>query len=164
MIRRASRADFTDLQEIERAAGRAFAAVGMTSVAEDEPFTDAELDAFTTAGNAWVSDEDGRVAAYAVVMWVDGLLHIEQVSVHPDFAGRGLGARLIDHLASTYDTPALTLTTFTDVPWNAPYYERLGFRRLTAGEETPGLRELRAAEAAHGLDHWPRTCMRRDRR
>ena len=23
--------------------------------------------------------------------------------------------------------PTLTLTTFRDVPWNAPYYERMGF-------------------------------------
>jgi hypothetical protein len=58
--------------------------------------------------------------------------------------------------------PALTLTTFTEVPWNAPYYERCGFRRLPEAELTPGLREIRRREAAHGLDRWPRTCMRRD--
>ncbi|MFJ1461636.1 hypothetical protein [Nocardia sp. N2S4-5] len=34
--------------------------------------------------------------------------------------------------------------------------------RLATHEETPGLRALRAAEADHGLDRWPRCCMRRD--
>ena len=57
---------------------------------------------------------------------------------------------------------AVTLTTFTDVPWNAPYYERLGFRRLSGDELTPGLKAIRAREAAIGLDRWPRCCMRRD--
>ncbi len=93
---------------------------------------------------------------------MDGALHIEQVSVHPEHARRGLGRALIDHLAAHTDAPALTLTTFADVPWNAPYYERCGFRRLPVGELTPGLREIRRQEAAHGLDRWPRICMRRD--
>ena len=58
--------------------------------------------------------------------------------------------------------PALTLTTFTDVPWNAPYYVRCGFRILADAQLTPGLRAIRDREAAHGLDRWPRVCMRRD--
>jgi hypothetical protein len=56
----------------------------------------------------------------------------------------------------------LTLTTFTHVPWNAPYYERLGFRPLPEAELTPGLVAIRQNEAAHGLDRWPRLSMRRD--
>jgi hypothetical protein len=49
-----------------------------------------------------------------------------------------------------------------DVPWNAPYYTRCGFRALDDRELTPGLRAIRAHEAAIGLDRWPRVCMRRD--
>ena len=45
---------------------------------------------------------------------------------------------------------------------DAPYYERLGFRRLADEELTPGLRAIRAAEAEHGLDRWPRLGMRRE--
>jgi hypothetical protein len=47
------------------------------------------------------------------------------------------------------------------VAWNAPYYERLGFQRLPDAELTPGLVAIRAEEAAHGLDEWPRLAMRR---
>ena len=164
MIRRAGPADFPVLREIEVAAGRAFAAIGMTAIAEDEPFSVAELREFERDGGAWVFADDGRVVAYAVVKWVDGVVHIEQVSVHPEAAGRGIGAALIEHAGLAYDTPALTLTTFTEVPWNGPYYERLGFRVLSAAEETPGLREIRRMEAARGLDAWPRACMRKDLR
>ena len=81
------------------------------------------------------------------------------------YAQRGLGAALLDHAATgaqRHGLAALTLTTFTDVPWNAPYYERLGFRHLCDIELTPGLRAVRAREAKRGLDAWPRTTMRRD--
>jgi N-acetylglutamate synthase-like GNAT family acetyltransferase len=90
---------------------------------------------------------------------------VEQISVHPRAARRGVGRELLEHLAgyaAGYGFPALTLTTFADVPWNAPYYRRCGFRALTAGEVTPGLARIRANEAASGLDRWPRVCMRRD--
>ena len=56
----------------------------------------------------------------------------------------------------------LTLTTFAEVPWNAPYYARIGFRVLADAELSPGLRAIRAHEAALGLDRWPRVCMRRE--
>jgi GNAT superfamily N-acetyltransferase len=84
--------------------------------------------------------------------------------VHPDHARRRLGRALLDRLiewAERQRLPAVTLTTYTEVPWNGPYYERCGFRYLTDAELTPGLRAIRAAEAAHGLDRWPRACMRR---
>jgi N-acetylglutamate synthase-like GNAT family acetyltransferase len=92
-------------------------------------------------------------------------MHIEQLSVHRDCARRGVGRSLLEHAAgraSAAGLPALTLTTFSEVPWNAPYYERCGFRQLTGSELTPGLREIRRREAAHGLDGWPRVWMRRD--
>jgi len=58
--------------------------------------------------------------------------------------------------------PALTLTTFAQVPWNAPYYARCGFRILGDAEVTAGLRAIRRREAEMGVDRWPRVCMRRD--
>jgi GNAT superfamily N-acetyltransferase len=166
MIRTARADDFARLQDIEVAAGRAFAAAGMSSVAADDPFPAAELRQFQRAGRAWVvADEHDVPIAYLLAEWVDGNVHIEQVSTHPDAAGRGLGRDLIEHVAQwarERAAPALTLTTFVEVPWNGPYYERLGFRRLAPEEETAGLRAIRAAESAHGLDQWPRCCMRRE--
>jgi hypothetical protein len=48
------------------------------------------------------------------------------------------------------------------VPWNAPYYERLGFRELAPTEVTPGLAKLIAAESGRGLKTSARVCMRRE--
>ena len=58
--------------------------------------------------------------------------------------------------------PALTLTTFAKVPWNAPYYLRCGFRVLDDAEVTAGLRATRQRAAAAGVDRLARVCMRRD--
>jgi DNA-binding transcriptional MerR regulator/ribosomal protein S18 acetylase RimI-like enzyme len=152
------------LQDIERAAGECFRDIGMPEIADDEPFPVEVLAAYRRAGRAWVA-VDGRPVAYLIADLVDGNLHVEQVSVHPDSARRGIGRTLLDHAADRAvadGLPALTLTTFTDVPWNAPYYERCGFRPLEEAELTPGLRELRGREAALGLDRWPRVCMRRE--
>ncbi|PWK66626.1 acetyltransferase (GNAT) family protein [Streptomyces sp. CG 926] len=154
------------LQDIERAAGRCFRDIGMPEIADDEPPTLDELAAHRRAGRAWVSVGAADVpVAYLIAERVEGNLHVEQVSVHPDHARRGLGRGLLEHLAEfarRAGVPALTLTTFTEVPWNAPYYARCGFRQLDEAELTPGLRKIREREAAHGLDRWPRVCMRRD--
>ncbi|GAB3750898.1 GNAT family N-acetyltransferase [Microlunatus parietis] len=166
IIRSAESADLPWLQEIEVAAGEQFRRLGMAAVADDEPPTLAELERLRRAGAAWVAAaDDGTIVAYLVAEEVDGALHVEQVTVHPDAARRGLGRALIEHAAGharDRALPALTLTTFRDVAWNAPYYERLGFRVLGDDELSPGLVRIRAAEAALGLDRWPRVCMRRE--
>ena len=54
---------------------------------------------------------------------------------------------------------AVTLTTFSEVPWNRPYYERLGFNVIPAEEYSPGLHAIRQNEEDLGLDEWPRVCM-----
>jgi GNAT superfamily N-acetyltransferase len=165
-IRAVTVAELPVLQQIEVAAGRCFRDVGMPEVASDEPLPVDALDGYRLAGHAWVvADDADAVVAYLIAEVVDGNLHIEQVSVHPGSARRGLGRLLIEHaaeVAAADGLRALTLTTFTDVAWNAPYYERCGFRRLTDDELSPGLRAIRRAEAARGLDRWPRLCMRRD--
>lgn len=167
-IRAAEPAELPLLQSIERAAGEPFRGLGMTAIAEDDPLPLDVLEGYRAAGRAWVAvDGDDRPVAYLLAEPVDGAAHIEQVSVHPDAARRGVGRALIEHLARAAreeGLSALTLTTFAEVPWNAPYYARLGFRPLADGDPalTDGLRAIGRAEAAHGLAAWPRVCMRRD--
>lgn len=154
------------LQDIERAAGLPFREIGMLEIADDEPPSVDTLLGYQRAGQAWAyADAADRPVAYLIADPVDGNLHIEQVSVHPDHARRGIGRALIDHLAAlaaAEGIPALTLTTFAEVPWNAPYYARCGFRQLDDSELTPGLVALQQREAEFGLNRWPRICMRRD--
>ncbi|MFB7371899.1 GNAT family N-acetyltransferase [Streptomyces sp. NPDC056222] len=167
-IRAAAPAELPLLQDIERAAGEPFRSLGMAVIADDEPLPLDVLDGYRRAGRAWVAvDETDRPMAYLLADTVDGAAHIEQVSVHPAAARQGIGRLLIEHLAAgaaEQGLTALTLTTFTEVPWNAPYYTRLGFRPLAESDPdlTDGLRAIQRAEAAHGLATWPRVCMRRE--
>ncbi|MFE5186336.1 GNAT family N-acetyltransferase [Streptomyces sp. NPDC056628] len=153
------------LQEIERAAGAAFREIGMAEIADAEPPALTVLEEYRRAGRAWAGCDGGdRPVGYLVAEPVDGALHVEQVSVHPGAARRGVGRALLAHAgehAREEGLNGLTLTTFTRVPWNAPYYGRLGFHVVPVDRLTPGLRAIRAREADLGLDRWPRVCMRR---
>ncbi|MEU4396193.1 GNAT family N-acetyltransferase [Kribbella sp. NPDC023855] len=158
--------DLGRLQSIEVAAGALFREIGMTDVAGHPPPSIETLERYRQAGLAWTAaGPDDQAIGYALVDLVDGAAHLEQVSVHPDHGRRGVGRLLIDEVdrwAAVQGLPALTLSTFRTVPWNAPYYARLGFRELAAGELTPGLVEVQRHEAALGLDPAERVFMRRE--
>lgn len=167
MIRPARPGDLPRLREVERAAGRAFADVGMGAVAGHEPAPLDVLAGYQRDGRAWVAvDSAGgdEPVGFLLVELVDGAAHVEQVSVHPDAAGRRLGSALLNAAAAwaaEHGVAALTLTTFADVPWNAPYYARLGFQVVPDDRLGEGLRRVREHESALGLDPWPRVVMRR---
>jgi GNAT superfamily N-acetyltransferase len=165
-IRHVRQRELPTLQEIERAAGRCFADIGMPEVAADAPLPVSVLDRYRQASLAWVATgPDDMPWAYLVAERLSGSLHVEQVSVHPAYARRGIGRALVEHSAThaaALGIPALTLTTFEQVPWNAPYYLRCGFRVLGASEWTSEMRAIRAREAEHGLDRWPRVAMRKE--
>jgi len=187
-IRLVREAELPLLREIERASGEIFRDIGMAEIAEDEPLSLAELGHYQRAGRAWVDTEaaaatatatatatqdttdasgtEGVPVAFLLAEPVDGHLHIAQVSVHPAAAGRRLGAALIEHLAGLaveQGAAGLTLTTYRDVPWNAPYYRRLGFTEIPEARLNPGLRAIRELERTAGLDRWPRVAMFRPR-
>lgn len=165
-IRPARSDELHALRTIESTAGRMFATVAMPEIAAAELPTIEELDSYRSRGCIWVAvDAEDHPVAYLTSGVVDGCAHIHQVSVTTSHAHRRLGAALIEHLATIATEggrPALTLTTFRDVPWNAPYYARLGFVVMQAGEYGPQLRSLVAREAVTIPGDTPRVAMRRN--
>ncbi|NUT73001.1 GNAT family N-acetyltransferase [Pseudarthrobacter sp. C4D7] len=165
MIRAATTADLERIQAIEVAAAELFRAIGMDAVADDPPPPVEQLEAYVAAGTTWVAtDPEVGAIGYVLVDGHAGWSHIEQVTVHPHYARRGVGAALIDHVeewARGLGQSCLSLTTFSSVPWNGPYYERLGFRHLPEPEWPAYLRSTVEREADHGLAAWPRTVMAR---
>lgn len=85
-------------------------------------------------------------------------LHIHEVSVAQAAQGQGWGRKLVeaamDHARSN-GLDSVTLTTFKHVPWNAPFYRRLGFEPTTDSR----LAEILAAEYAHGFERDSRCAM-----
>lgn len=135
----------------------------MDAVADDDPGSVEELAAFQRTGRALVyPDEQDRPVAYLLLGVVDGYAHVEQVSVHPSHGRRGIGRQLIEaanEWACEHDLAGLALTTYAHVPWNAPYYTRIGFCALPESHVPAGLRAVREHEAERGLDAWPRVVM-----
>jgi ribosomal protein S18 acetylase RimI-like enzyme len=142
MLRAARRDDLPAVHELERAAGAAFRDLDMAAVADDEPLSITELASFQQDGRAWViTDDADRPVAYLLLNVVDENAHVEQVSVHPDHARQGLGKTLLDTAAAwaeAHGLAAVTLSTYANVPWNAPYYQRLGFHIMPEDQITRG--------------------------
>jgi GNAT superfamily N-acetyltransferase len=91
---------------------------------------------------------------FAALTEVDGHAHLAELAVRPDHGRRGIGGRLLAAAcawAVAEGYPAITLTTFADLPWNAPWYAARGFTELAAEQWGPGLREVCAAEHAAGI-------------
>lgn len=164
MIRLAREADLPTLQRIELRAGAAFRSLDMHAIADGQPPSLDELAQYQRSGRAWVADTGDAVVGFLVVHPLADSAHIEQVSVDPAYAHRRIGQQLIDSAedwARTRQVPSLTLTTYETVPWNAPYYARLGFVVVADEVQPSDLRAIRRAERERGLDEWPRVAMRR---
>ncbi len=165
-VRPATELDADRLQAIERLAGERFREVGLAEVADDEPPSVQELRRQARDGRCWVAVcTAGTPVGYATVSEVDGRAHVDQMSVHPDHQGIGAGRALIEQVrvwALKTGRDAITLTTYSDIPWNRPLYEHLGFRVLDESEIGGQLRAIREAERARGLDLRPRVCMSLD--
>ncbi len=164
-IRLARFEELPALREIERAAGKIFAEIGLENVASATPLLLDFLQAQQRAGLVWVlTDADDQPVGFAAASELDGELYLEEIDVHPAHGRRGLGRRLLETVcawAEEQGYPAVTLSTFGDVPWNAPFYSRLGFRIVEGGEIGTGLQAL----LEHSARIWfplVRVCMRRD--
>ena len=82
-------------------------------------------------GTVWIADVDKKITAgFLTAELHEDVLHIWQMSVRSDQQRKGIGRDLIraaELWARSRHLTALTLTTFREVPWNAPFYRSCGF-------------------------------------
>ncbi len=112
-----------------------------------------------------VADATDQPVGFALVQMHDTFISIKELDMHQHHARQGLGGRLIRELAEwarEQGYSALALTTFPDVPWNGPYYARLGFRTLDIATCSPALQALWQAETPTGISKEQRICMQLD--
>jgi len=166
-VRDATDLDFPDIQNVQRLAVDRFRAVCMPQVA-DGPVLDPELLArFVTEGLLCLATFDERVVAFIACAPLDGVLHVAELDVVPAHAGNRLGALLIEHIdawAAARQIDRLTLATYRDVPWNAPYYARLGFRECALAALGPQHAVVWQEQGKAGLDLSRRLLMARPTR
>ena len=158
--------DIRALPAIERAAAKLLEGHAPESVlsesTDEQEFRDAQSE-----GRLWVALADDAPVGFALVeILSDRQAHLEEIDVDPRHGRRGVGAALVRAVCawacrSGYEE--VTLTTFRAVAWNMPFYSRIGFEEVAAGDLTPQLEAIVQDETARGLERSRRVVMRRRR-
>jgi ribosomal protein S18 acetylase RimI-like enzyme len=166
VVRPASVDDVPAMQAVSIAAAERFRGVDDPRIARSAdapPYWTEGLERASREQRAWVAvDDGGSVVGFAVAWVVDGEGHLDELAVVPEHGRRGVGRALVDEVVAwtvAQDLASITLTTFRDVPWNAPYYEKLGFHVVEP--LTPVLQALIDQQATWGLEPSLRVVMRR---
>ena len=93
------------------------------------------------------------------------VLGISQVSVLTAFGRQGIGTQLIETVmlrARAEGYRSVVLATQIDVPWNEPWYRRLGFEAVQPDDWTDWMRAGAADQESDGIDWTDRVWMTRD--
>jgi GNAT superfamily N-acetyltransferase len=166
-IRPACEDDAELLPDIEQSAALAFRAMPeLAWLADGDNASPEQHRALIAAGGCWVAvDAEDRPVGF-LNAGIDGkMLHIWELDVHLDWQGRGIGRALLQQAieeSRQCGLAAVTLTTFRDVAWNAPFYRKSGFRILEAEGMDNRLAALLLDEAERGLPADRRCAMRLD--
>ncbi len=136
--------------------------VSMEAVATTNQPSIGDLRSALEEGLLLVAECEFQVAGFLTCRVVDDTMYVAAVNVGPGFARRAIGANLLvaaEQLARDRDLDRMSLTTFVDVPWNGPYYSRLGWTVLPDAQMSEGLAVIRARQRDAGFERWPRQTM-----
>jgi len=135
IIRRSSAPDISALLNIQSAAASRFAGLGLIETADGMP--DAiPSEAFATAaiqGLLFTAEHQYRCVGFALSSVERPDLYIDQLSVIPDSGRKGVGSSLLGAMSAEASRRGLwgvSLSTFRNVPWNAPFFEKCGFQEV----------------------------------
>ena len=153
VIRAARRKDLHRLPAIERDAVRRFELFGILNMG---PSVRLEvLEQRQNSGQLWVAlDRADAPVGFVVASVVNEYAHLEEIDVMVRHGRRGLGTRLVQTVcrwAKRSRMRGVTLSTMRTIPWNAPFYSRLGFEIVPEQDLTEGMKSLRRLEATAGL-------------
>ncbi|GAN69772.1 acetyltransferase [Acetobacter orleanensis NRIC 0473] len=116
-------------------------------------------------GTCWVAVTDkDRPVGFLTAERIEDRLHILEVSVEAQAQGRGIGKALLAaacQAAQKAGCRRITLTTCRDVPWNAPFYHKMGFEYLEESTLEADLRAILTEEEAYGFQPGTRCVMQR---
>ncbi|MEL6158841.1 MAG: GNAT family N-acetyltransferase [Cyanobacteria bacterium J06627_32] len=104
------------------------------------------------------------VVGFIVAKFLLESCFIVELDVHPEFGRRGIGSALVEACCSgarSRGVQWVTLTTFRYIPWNIPFYKRLGFEVVPAEQWAPEIRAIVQHEHRYGFATQHRAVMRR---
>ncbi|WP_248749282.1 GNAT family N-acetyltransferase [Pseudomonas sp. MWU15-20650] len=159
-IRLARADDAALLPGIERSAAQAFRRiVELSWLADAAPISFDLYRQWIALSTSWVVvDTHAQPQGFLTAERVGDDLHLHELSVALPLQGQGWGRKLVETAmayARAHHLQAVTLTTFEHVPWNAPFYRRLGFEAY----QDPRLAQILAREYAQGFAPGSRCAM-----
>ena len=163
-IRPARFDELTQLAAIERDAQQRYRSVGYDYCADGPVRDPEEHERAFDEGIVLVADVGGEIVGFLMLWPADGRAHVVEVSVHRAWQGRGIGRALFataEDWARVVGYDEMTLTTYVEVPWNAPFYRALGYAEFIPRDDRRDLRAIQALEAERGFARWPRCAMRK---
>ncbi len=156
-LRAATAADFAQLNHIEQAAARIFPPGFLPAGVLTDKLPFGVLEQARQQNGLWVIQHtDGTPVGYVVLECIGALTLLAQIDVHPAHGRKGLGAALVNHAlaqAQARGVSEVWLTTFSNVPWNAPFYQKLGFCLVDEDSAPEAIRDILRKERACGLEH-----------
>ncbi len=163
-IRQARVSDVPLLGPLELRAAQRFAGSAHPYACSLAAFEPAALARAVQRQHVWVAvDQQDTPVGFAVAGWRGGEPYLHELDVEPEHGGRGIGRRLVRRVgewARAVGGESLLLSTFADVPWNAPFYARLGFEIVPLAEYTAAMLRQREQDGAQGLRVESRVMMR----
>lgn len=166
-VRLARQDEAACLPDIERSAAQSFRAFpALAWLADGACLPLATHLASVRAGTCWVAvtSEQERPLGFLTAERQAESLHILEMSVRAEAQGQGAGRALLTAACQAARQAGLhrvTLTTCRDVPWNAPFYRKMGFTILEQLPPGSGLQSLLDEEEASGFPPGTRCAMQR---
>jgi GNAT superfamily N-acetyltransferase len=164
-IRSARMEELPLLSGIEQSAARLFLDTPYAFLVNDKPLSLDFVQQQFSAGRVWVAvDCHETVLGYEIAREVDETFYLQQIDVEPEHGRRGIGSALVKTVcdrAKQQGYEIVSLSTFRDLPWNAPFYSKLGFHPVDEAKLTTGFQQIRLKELQAGLPIGDRVILHR---
>lgn len=163
-IRPARLSDIRLLGEVERSAAQIFRSANLHSLA-DGPTVDTEfLAAMARSQHLWLAvNRNDEPIGFVGGENIESNFHLVEISVAQPYQGRGVGKILMGQMIEEVRRmgyKAITLTTYRNLPWNGPWYARMGFNEVRIVDMPPEYWKVWQIETQHGFNMSTRCLMR----
>ena len=166
-IRLSELKDIPALTKVEKSAAKKFLDIPeLAWLANDDVMTHEMHQKAILEKTSWTAQDEQslEIVGFLSGQEIASEFHLQEVSVCAEYQGRSIGKALVETAlqhATLKGLISATLTTFVEVPWNAPFYKKLGFEIIEYNVLSVRLSNLLLAENSHGLAGEKRCAMRK---
>lgn len=144
-LRRATEQDLSALNAIEISAASVFERIPELADLKTFHSSPEQIQKWFSNGRIYVAEDLGKVVGFVAAVPMDTAIYIAEISTVVESQGKGVGSALFGAVTKwareesvlAKSKPRISLTTYREVPWNAPWYRKLGFKEVDAATIGP---------------------------